>query len=77
MNELLKSMPEVRVHSIYLLVKSNITTVEELIKNQDKVLNIKGIGIKSCYMIDEYLGTNLVYLKQQKEKLNTYDIRIS
>ena len=47
------------------LIKINIKTVGDLLENQDKILNTRGIGQKSCMIIDEYLGTHLYKKKQE------------
>lgn len=47
------------------LFKINIKTVGDLLENQDEILNTRGIGQKSCIIIDDCLGTDLHRKKQE------------
>lgn len=78
MSRNLTSIDRLTPNIIYLLSEANVTTVDELIDNQDKLLDIKGIGQKTWSIIDCELGTNIFEKKGRKieiEKSNKAKIK--
>jgi hypothetical protein len=78
MSRNLTSISRLTPNIIYLLSKANITTLDEIIDNQDKLLDIKGIGQKAWSIIDDELGTDFFEKKRRKieiEKNNKAKIK--